>query len=107
MPRRRLARATSEKVDAGVAILSTRFMAVMLHAKRQAREDMGFVVDGVDVSTMGKRFEGLYLAPPSRPERPLAVPSMAPTPIFAISTAFANCCGSRRNSSAVKKLVAV
>jgi len=73
---RRLARATSEKVDAGVSILSTRFMAVMLHAKRHAREDMGFVVDGVDVSTMGKRFEGLYLAPPSRPERPLNAKSL-------------------------------
>jgi hypothetical protein len=73
---RRMTKATSEKVDAGVAILSTRFMAVTLHAKRQAREDMGFIVDGVDVSTMGKRFEGLYLAPPSRPERPLNVKSL-------------------------------
>jgi hypothetical protein len=27
---------------------------------------MGFIVDGIDISTMGARFHGLYLPPPSR-----------------------------------------
>jgi len=51
-------------------------IAVALHAKRQAREDMGFIVDGVDVSTIGERFDGLYLPPPSRPDRPLAAKTL-------------------------------
>jgi hypothetical protein len=37
---------------------------------------MGFVVDGVDVSTMGPRFDGLYLPPPSRPSKPLSERSL-------------------------------
>ena len=37
---------------------------------------MGFVVDGIDVSTMGARFHGLYLPPPSRPDKPLAVKTL-------------------------------
>ena len=69
---RRVVRPTTERVEAGVSIIAPRAIAVALHAKRQAREDMGFIVDGVDVSTVGERFDGLYLPPPSRPERPLA-----------------------------------
>jgi hypothetical protein len=38
---------------------------------------MGFIVDGVDVSTIGERFDGLYLPPPSRPDRPLAAKTLA------------------------------
>jgi hypothetical protein len=54
-----------------------------LHGKRQAREDMGFVVDGVDISQVGERFDGLYLPPPSRPKQPLAVRSLViPTPEY-------------------------
>jgi len=73
---RRLNRRTSEHVEAGVAIIGTRMIAIALHAKRQARDDMGFVVDGVDVSTIGGRFEALYLPPPSRPQRPLNVKTL-------------------------------
>jgi hypothetical protein len=73
---RRLNRRTSEHVEAGVAIVGTRMLAIALHAKRQARDDMGFVVDGVDVSTIGGRFDGLYLPPPSRPQRPLNVKTL-------------------------------
>jgi hypothetical protein len=44
---------------------------------------MGFVVDGVDVSTLGERFDGLYLPPPSRPKQPLALHSLViPVPEF-------------------------
>jgi hypothetical protein len=73
---RRMVKATAEKVDAGVSVIALRFAAVTLHARRQAREDMGFVVDGVDVSTIGERFDGLYLPPPSRPKQPLAEQSL-------------------------------
>ena len=45
---------------------------------------MGFVVDGIDVSTMGARFHGLYLPPPSRPDKPLAVKTLiVPTQEYA------------------------
>ncbi len=73
---RRMAKATPDKVDAGVALIATRFAAVALHGRQQAREDMGFVVDGVDVSTIGNRFDGLYLPPPSRPDRPVTAKTM-------------------------------
>ena len=39
-------------------------------------EDSGFVVNGIDVSTIGARFDGLYLPPPSRPDKPLAVKTL-------------------------------
>jgi len=73
---RRMVKATTAKVDAGVSVIALRFVAVALHARRQAREDMGFVVDGVDLSTIGERFDGLYLPPPSRPRQPLAAKSL-------------------------------
>ena len=45
---------------------------------------MGFVVNGIDVSTMGARFEALYLPPPSRPDKPLAVKTLiVPTSEYA------------------------
>jgi hypothetical protein len=69
---RRMVRSATDKVDVGVSVIALRFSAVELHAKRQAREDMGFVVDGIDVSTIGERFDGLYLPPPSRPSKALA-----------------------------------
>ena len=73
---RRVIKARSDEVEAGVAIIATRIIAVTLHAKTQAREDMGFVVDGVDVSTIGERFDGLYVPPPSRPAKPLAAKTL-------------------------------
>jgi hypothetical protein len=73
---RRMVRSTTDKFDMGVSVIALRFSAVELHAKRQAREDMGFVVDGVDVSTIGERFDGLYLPPPSRPSKALAEKSI-------------------------------
>ena len=77
---RRMVRTTAEKIDAGVSVVALRFVAVTLHGRRQAREDMGFVVDGVDVSTIGERFDALYLPPPSRPKQPLATKSLIVPP---------------------------
>ncbi len=73
---RRLNKVSSEEVEAGMSIIAERVVPVTLHAVRQAKDDMGFVVDGIDVSTMGARFHGLYLPPPSRPDKPLAVKTL-------------------------------
>lgn len=70
---RRLNKINNDDVEAGVSIIADRIVPVALNAKRDPKEDMGFVVDGVDVSTMGARFDGLYLPPPSRPDKPLSV----------------------------------
>ena len=73
---RRLNKLSNEEVEAGVNIIAERIVAVTLSAKRRANEDMGYVVDGLDLSTMGERFEGLYLPPPSRPDKPLAMKTL-------------------------------
>ena len=43
---------------------------------RDPRDAMGFVVNGIDVGTIGARFDGLYLPPPSRPDKPLSVKTL-------------------------------
>jgi hypothetical protein len=73
---RRVARPTLDRTEAGVSLIASRAIAVALHAWRQAREDMGIVVDGVDVSTIGTRFDGLYLVTPSRSDRSPAAKSL-------------------------------
>lgn len=73
---RRLNKINNDDVEAGVSIIADRVVPVALYAKRDPRDDMGFVVDGVDVSTMGARFDGLYLPPPSRPDKPLSVKTL-------------------------------
>ena len=70
---RRLNKVSNDEVEAGVSIIAERLVPVVLHAKREAKEDLGIIVNGIDVSTMGARFDGLYLPPPSRPDKPLAV----------------------------------
>ncbi len=70
---RRLNKVSNEEVEAGVNIIAERVVAVTLAAKRRANEDMGYVINGLDLSTMGERFEGLYLPPPSRPDKPLSL----------------------------------
>jgi hypothetical protein len=70
---RRLNKLSNEEVEAGVNIIAERVVAVTLAAKRRPNEDMGYVVDGLDLSTMGERFDGLYLPPPSRPDKPLTM----------------------------------
>ncbi len=73
---RRLNKVSNEEVEAGVNIIAERMVPVTLAAKRRPSEDMGYVIDGVDLSTMGERFEGLYLPPPSRPDKPLAMKTL-------------------------------
>jgi len=75
---------SSEDVEAGVSIVAERVVPVVLHAKRDPKEDLGFVVNGIDMSTIGARFEGLYLPPPSRPDKPLSVKTLiVPTSEYA------------------------
>ena len=59
-----------------MSVIAERPASVTLYAKRGAQEDMGYVVDGVDLSTLGQRFVGLYL-PASSPLsiRTLIVPA--------------------------------
>ena len=59
-----------------MSIIAERMVSVTLHAVRQPKDDMGFIVDGIDISTMGARFHGLYLPPPSRPDKPLSVKTL-------------------------------
>jgi hypothetical protein len=73
---RRLNKVSNDEVEAGVSIIAERLVSVTLHAKREAKEDLGIIVNGIDVSTMGARFDGLYLPPPSRPDKPLAVKTL-------------------------------
>ena len=65
---RRMSKVSNDEVEAGMSIIADRMVSVTLHAMRQAKDDMGFIVDGIDISTMGARFHGLYLPPPSRPD---------------------------------------
>src|SRR5450755_1748705 len=81
---RRLNKLSNEEVEAGVNIIAERMVAVTLAAKRRASDDMGYIVNGFDMSTMGERFEGLYLPPPSRPDKPLAMKTViVPTSEYA------------------------
>jgi len=81
---RRLNKLSNEEVEAGVSIIAERIVAVTLAAKRRPNEDMGYVVDGLDLSTMGERFDGLYLPPPSRPDKPLSIKTLiVPTSEYA------------------------
>ena len=73
---RRLNKVSNDEVEAGMSIIADRMVPVTLHAVRQAKDDMGFIVDGIDISTMGARFHGLYLPPPSRPDKPLSVKTL-------------------------------
>jgi cyclic-di-GMP-binding protein len=81
---RRLNKVSNDEVEAGVSIIADRIVPITVHAKRAAKDDLGIIVNGVDVSTMGARFQALYLPPPSRPEKPLAVKTLiVPTPEYA------------------------
>ncbi|MET0346861.1 MAG: hypothetical protein ABW218_11375 [Casimicrobiaceae bacterium] len=73
---RRLNKISPDEVEGGLSIIADNIVPVTLYTKRESKEDMGFVVDGVDVSTIGARFDALYLPPPSRPDKPLMVKSI-------------------------------
>src|SRR5215471_3788691 len=53
---RRLNKVSAEEVEAGVNIIAERMVSVTLAAKRRSSEDMAYVVDGLDRSTLGDRF---------------------------------------------------
>jgi cyclic-di-GMP-binding protein len=81
---RRLNKLSNEDVEAGVSLIAERVVPVILHTKRDPKEDLGFIVNGIDMSTIGARFEGLYLPPPSRPDKPLSVKTLiVPTSEYA------------------------
>lgn len=81
---RRLNKLSNDEVEAGMSIIADRLVPVALHALRLPTEEQGFVVDGIDVSTLGARFYGLYLPPPSRPDKPLTVKTLiVPTQEYA------------------------
>src|SRR5438552_8724062 len=81
---RRLSKVSNDEVEAGVNIIAERMVAVTLSAKRRPNEEIGYVVDGLTMSTLGERFEGLYLPPPSRPDKPLAMKTViVPTSEYA------------------------
>ena len=81
---RRLNKVSNDDVEAGVSIIADRIVPITVHAKRAAKDDLGISVNGVDVSTIGARFDALYLPPPSRPEKPLTVKTIiVPTSEYA------------------------
>jgi hypothetical protein len=81
---RRLNKVSNEDVEAGVSVIAERVVAVTLYVKREVKQELGIVVNGLDASMMGPRFEGLYLPPPSRPDKPLVVKTLiVPTPEYA------------------------
>ncbi len=73
---RRMNKVSNDEIEAGMSIVADRLVPVTLHTVRQAKDDMGFVVDGINISTVGARFVGLYLPPPSRPDKPLAMKTL-------------------------------
>jgi hypothetical protein len=81
---RRLNKISPEEVEGGLAIIADNVVPITLFAKRESKADMGFLVNGVDVSTIGARFDALYLPPPSRPDKPLMVKTIiVPTAEYA------------------------
>jgi hypothetical protein len=73
---RRLNKLSTDEIEAGVSLIAERVVPVTLHAKREVKQDMGIVVNGFDGAMLGPRIEGLYLPPPSRPDKPLVVKTL-------------------------------
>jgi hypothetical protein len=73
---RRLNKVSNDEVEAGISIIADRMVPVTLFTRREPRDDLGFVVNGIDVASLGARFDALYLPPPSRPDKPLAVKTL-------------------------------
>jgi len=81
---RRLNKLSNEDVEAGVSLIAERATAVTLYAKRETKQELGIVVNGLDASMLGPRFDALYLPPPSRPDKPLVVKTLiVPTTEYA------------------------
>ncbi len=70
---RRVNKLSSDEVEAGLSVIAERIVAVGLYTQRGSRDNLGIEVNGVDALSLGPRFDGLYLPPPSRPDKPLTV----------------------------------
>ena len=80
---RRVNKLSQDEVEAGVSLIAERVVAVSLYARREVKQELGIVVNGFDSSMLGPRFDGLYLPPPSRPDKPLVVKTViVPTPEY-------------------------
>ena len=73
---RRLNKLSTDEVEAGVSLIAERVVPVTLNARREVKQDMGIVVNGFDASLLGPKIEGIYLPPPSRPDKPLVVKTL-------------------------------
>jgi hypothetical protein len=62
---RRIRQRSDDAFEAGMALITERAVAVTLRARRPVDDDMDFEIDGSDAVSMGARFGGLYLMPPS------------------------------------------
>ncbi|HEX6137947.1 MAG TPA: hypothetical protein VF059_09825 [Casimicrobiaceae bacterium] len=103
---RRVNKLSSDDVEAGVSLIAERVVAITLYAKRDVKHRLGIVVNGVDVSMMGPRFEGLYLPPPSRPDKPLVVKTViVPTHEYADGRKVILMTGSSIYTIALRQLV--
>jgi hypothetical protein len=60
---RRLIRDENLEIAAGLSVIARSVAPVVLHGLRRSSADMSFIVDGIDVATLGPRFDGLYLTP--------------------------------------------
>ena len=69
----RLSKKPRDEVEAGMSLIASRVVPVTLYGRRQAQAEMSVVVDGIDISTRGARFDGLYLMPPTRLDTRLAM----------------------------------
>jgi len=79
----RLARGARQEIEAGMSLIASRVVPITLYGRRQVAAEMSFVVDGIDVSTMGARFYGLYLMPPERLDTRLAMRTLiVPAPEY-------------------------
>ena len=63
----RIAKGAHNRIEAGMSLIASRVVPVTLYGRRKAQVEMSFVVDGIDMSTRGPRFDGLYLMPPIAP----------------------------------------
>ncbi len=71
---RRLNKASNDEAEAGLSVIAQRAVPVSLNMLRKdSSDDYRIEMDGVDISTTGARFDGLYLPPPSRPDKPLNI----------------------------------
>ena len=69
----RLAKKPRNEIEAGMSLIASRVVLVTLYGRRQVQADMSVVVDGIDLSTRGSRFDGLYLMPPAPLDTRLAM----------------------------------